>query len=309
MSDPVRDASTPITRRPLPDVLTTDNIFERLLRVAVEEARVPGAPLFFSALAAGLCIVLSFAGAVVVGRVTGAEVTLATAALYPVGFAAIVLGRYQLYTENTLTPVALVLTRQGTVLTVLRVWGIVLLGNLLGAVLGTLALSWTGLFHGETLTVAREVAHHATAHPPLLAFAKAVLAGWLVAGMTWTVLGTRSPLARLAIVWVFLYMVGALELVHCVAGTAEVFFAWLHGDVGMLHAVLGYLVPAIAGNTLGGVVLVGLLNYAQTHDRWFEDHEPLPWRDVLFGGVVHPTLHPDRRAEPSSSNVAPPPPD
>ena len=45
------------------------------------------------------------------------------------------MGRYQLYTENTLTPVTLVLTRLASVPKLLRLWGVVFTANTAGAAL------------------------------------------------------------------------------------------------------------------------------------------------------------------------------
>lgn len=52
---------------------------------------------------------------------------------YPLGFITVILGRVQLFTENTLYPVALVLARKKHVLSTLRLWSLVLPENVLGA--------------------------------------------------------------------------------------------------------------------------------------------------------------------------------
>jgi hypothetical protein len=55
--------------------------------------------------------------------------------LYPIGFIAVIVGRAQLFTENTLYPVALVLAERKHVWKTLRLWAIVLASNLVGAFL------------------------------------------------------------------------------------------------------------------------------------------------------------------------------
>ena len=54
---------------------------------------------------------------------------------YCFGFPVVVLGRQQLFTENTLTPILPLLQRlnRATATRVLRLWGIVLFANLIGA--------------------------------------------------------------------------------------------------------------------------------------------------------------------------------
>jgi formate-nitrite transporter family protein len=64
---------------------------------------------------------------------TGGPAQFITNLLYPVGFIAVILGRAQLFTENTLYPVALVLTERRHYLATLRLWTIVLVCNCLGA--------------------------------------------------------------------------------------------------------------------------------------------------------------------------------
>jgi len=265
------------------DVPSTDDIFDRLVRVALEEADEGWRELVFAGLAAGLCISLSFLGIVHMAVFTGSEMRVLTALLYPLGFMFIVLGRYQLYTENTLTPVVLVLERRRSLPDLFRVWGIVLGMNLVGATLGALAISYTGLLGPDAVDAAHEVAEHAMSHGPMAAFWKAVVAGWLVAGMTWIVHGTRSTTARILIIWFFLYCVGAFDLVHCIAGAAEAVYAVVQGVAVWHEVLLGYMLPAVLGNTVGGVVLVAILNYAQTQEHRRSTAKALTLREMLIG--------------------------
>jgi formate-nitrite transporter family protein len=277
------DETGVVGRRPLPDIFSTDNIFERVCRVARHEIDEGREELIWAGLAAGFCICLSYLGLIHLGVFAGPDNRVITALLYPLGFLFIVLGRYQLYTENTLTPVVLVLTRQVSIPDLLRLWGIVLATNLLGAALGAMALAWTGILGSEAHESARAIAEHAMSHGPVTAFWKAVIAGWLVAGMTWIVHAVTSTTGRILVIWLFLYAVGAFDLVHCIAGAAEAVYAVLMG-VATVPEVLGsYLLPAILGNTVGGVVLVAVLNYAQTREQRHALGEQLTWREMLFG--------------------------
>src|SRR6201999_1747280 len=52
---------------------------------------------------------------------------------YPLGFIVVILGRSQLFTENTLYPVALVLSEKRHLWNTLRLWSAVLPSNVLGA--------------------------------------------------------------------------------------------------------------------------------------------------------------------------------
>ena len=54
---------------------------------------------------------------------------------YPLGFLIVILGKQQLFTENTLTPIIPLMTRRDmeTFVKVLRLWAVVLMSNLIGA--------------------------------------------------------------------------------------------------------------------------------------------------------------------------------
>ncbi|WP_435361570.1 formate/nitrite transporter family protein [Haloarchaeobius sp. DFWS5] len=119
------------------DRFSTDEIFQRVVATADEEVGTSTRKLYLSGLAAGFAITLTF---FVYGTLKAAfpndTTGLLAALLYPLGFVYIIMGRYQLYTENTLTPVALVLTRVASVPSLFRVWAGVLAGNLTGALVG-----------------------------------------------------------------------------------------------------------------------------------------------------------------------------
>jgi formate/nitrite transporter FocA (FNT family) len=52
-------------------------------------------------------------------------------------------------------------------------------------------------------------------------------------------------------------------LVHCVAGSTEVLISIFMGETYWGEYLGGFLLPATLGNTIGGIVLVTLANYAQ----------------------------------------------
>src|SRR5947208_14351213 len=68
---------------------------------------------------------------------------------YSAGFLIVILGRQQLFTENTLTPILPFLQRkaQATAANVLRLWSIVLVANLIGALAVGLVVGLTEVFN------------------------------------------------------------------------------------------------------------------------------------------------------------------
>src|SRR5687768_1819898 len=113
-------------------------VHEAILQEGDNELARPTSALFFSGLAAGLSMGFSvITEALLRNGLPAAPWRPLVAKLgYSVGFLIVVLGRQQLFTENTLTPILPLLLRKDrqTLLNVLRLWSTVLLANLLGAV-------------------------------------------------------------------------------------------------------------------------------------------------------------------------------
>ena len=102
-----------------------------------EELRRSSSALAWSGLAAGLSMGFSLVGeGVLRACMPDAPWRPAIAKLgYSLGFLIVILGRQQLFTENTLTAILPLLARRnlGTLWQVLRLWTVVLAANLAGA--------------------------------------------------------------------------------------------------------------------------------------------------------------------------------
>lgn len=281
------EMGAPAAGRAVRDIFSADEIFERVTATADEEFQRPARLLFLSGIAAGLSIGLSFVARAALTGATPMDTSgLIGNLLYPIGFLLIVGGRYQLFTENTLTPVTLVLTRIASVPLLLRVWAVVLAANVLGAAIMAFVLANTGVLNEATAEAAAVFGHHAleTSAPDL--FWKGVFAGWIVASMVWLTHAARDATARILIVFLLMYLIPSADLFHCVIGACEVLFVFFQGEAS-LAACGSFFAAVVAGNTVGGVLLVGILNFAQTRDARFPDRDcgqlQLTWSEWLFG--------------------------
>lgn len=277
-------SGAPAAGRAVRDIFSTDEIFQRIVATADEEFSRSNRLLFLSGLAAGLSIALSFlARAAVTGGLPGEVSVLLGNVLYPIGFLLIVLGRYQLFTENTLTPVTLVLTRIASLPALLRVWGVVFAANVLGAAVAAYVFARTGIFEPDTAAVARGFAEHALATAPWDLFWKAVIAGWLVASMVWLNHAARDTTTRVFVVFGIMFLIPAADLFHCIVGACEVLYLVFQGGAGVGAFAWDFLAPVTLGNTVGGVLLVAILNFSQTRTERFTDRDcsalELPWRE------------------------------
>ncbi|GAC1407412.1 MAG: formate/nitrite transporter family protein [Candidatus Velthaea sp.] len=240
-------------------------VFETIRREGAGElARTTGA-LAFSGLAAGLSMGFSFFTMAVLHAALpeGPARPLIESLGYTVGFVIAVLGRQQLFTENTLTPVLVLLNafKVETFVRVLRLWGIVLLANVLGAFAFAALLAHAHVFSTEFERAFKEVAEHAASLDAMQVFVRAIYAGWIIALMVWLLPAAET--AALFIILLLTYVVGIAQLSHVVAGTVEVFYAVLIGSESWSDFALKFFVPVFAGNCIGGVTFVALLNFGQ----------------------------------------------
>lgn len=264
------------------DYLHTDEIFARVVATADAEIDAPASRLCFSALAAGITITLCFVGrAVLTGALPDAPVAVQSL-FYPIGFVAVVLGRYQLFTENTLTPVTLLLVRCTTLPAMLRVWGLVLVFNLVGAGLAAVGYAWTPMFDPPTVEAALGMGRHAISMSGEALFVRGVLAGSMVAGLVWLVHAAREAVARVVLTYLIMLLVPTAGLFHCITDTADVVFTLALGEASWWD--LGaFFVPVALGNTVGGVCLVALINYGQVDHTRMTERTPHPWPVWLLG--------------------------
>jgi len=245
---------------------TAEEIHDNVLKDAKKELEKPVASLAWSGLDAGLAIAFSSLGGAFLASIAPPHLAHAAgAAGYPLGFIFVVLARSQLFTENTLEPVLPLLEEpsRDMLRKVLRLWGVVLAANLVGAALIALAIARTGMLPAPVLSALMDHARETTSGGFGRVFYLAIFAGWLVALMAWLVAATHSTGAQIAIVWLATAPISALGFRHSIAGSVNAFTRMWAGDASLGDMLGGFVAPALLGNVLGGVVLVALLNHGQ----------------------------------------------
>jgi len=182
---------------------------------------------------------------------------------YTTGFLIVVLGRQQLFTENTLTPILPLLYHRdlATLWRVLRLWGLVLAANVLATWAIATALAHAPIFDGEVTTAYAEISRHTMEHSFGITCIKAVFAGWLIALMVWLLPAADS--ARPLIIVIITYMVALGGFTHIIAGSVDAFYLVASGDATFADYTYRFFLPTLVGNVTGGVALVAVLNYGQ----------------------------------------------
>lgn len=243
----------------------TPVIYEIVRRYGEEEMERPATSLWWSGLAAGLSMSFSLlAMALIEMRLPEAEWrSLVRSAGYPVGFLMVVLGRQQLFTENTITVVLPVIAeptrhnfwRGG------RMWAIVLAANLVGTLFAALFCTFAPVLDHEVRTAMLSISRESLDHDALGLLFRGITAGFLMAAMVWLI--PASSAAQFQIVAIMTYLISLSGAAHIVAGSVEAFVLMVNGGLGLAEFVGRFLLPVLAGNIIGGTALFALLSYAQ----------------------------------------------
>lgn len=292
------DSGAPAVGSKVRDRFSTDEIYQRVVVYGDYELTAGRRELFFSGLAGGFAIAITFLLYVsLYGAFDGRPVV--SQLLYPLGFVYIILGGYQLYTENTLPPVALVLERLASLPLLLAVFLVVLAGNALGAILGAILFSTTGVVSGDAAQAGIFLGEQALELSVIDLFFKALVAGFLVAGVVWMDFAADSTVARLILIYLTFLSIPVAGLYHVVVSFTELIFFVLETSGSLVElgrqlgdGLLTFILPVLLGNTLGGILLVTVVNYYQTTARRLEairnpkSEDPLTLSETLFGGFV-----------------------
>ena len=240
-------------------------VHEAIRKEGEEELERPSSALAWSGLAAGMSMTFSLIGEGLIRShlPDAAWRPLLVSFGYTLGFLIVVLGRQQLFTENTLTVILPLLTRRtlSSYIGVLRLWAVVLFANLVGVFLATLFVGISDVFPPDVKAAFAEIGQEAMQASPSLIFLKGIFAGWLIALMVWLL--PAADAARVRIIIIVTYFVALGQFSHIIAGSSETLYLVVTGNVSMWECISKYMLPTLAGNTLGGVSLVAALNHAQ----------------------------------------------
>ena len=228
---------------------------------------------------AGAILALAAVFAVTVSAQTGYPII--GAILFPVGFCMLYLLGFDLLTGVfVLTPLALIDGRPGvTVGGVLRNWGIVFLGNFLGAltVAVMMAIVFTFGFSTEPNAVGKMIAgigeartvgyKHYGAAGMLTLFIRGVLCNWMVStGVVGAMISTTVS-GKVIAMWMPIMVFFAMTFEHSVV---NMFLfpsgLMLGGKFSIADYIIWNEIPTVVGNLVGGLAFTGLTLYA-THVR------------------------------------------
>ena len=243
----------------------TPVIYEVVRRFGEEEMARPAISLWWSGVAAGLSISFSLlAEALLMLHLPDTPWRpLVSAMGFPVGFLMVVLGRQQLFTENTITMVLPVMAKPtpANFTKLARVWGIVLAANLAGTLVAALFCAYTPVLTPEVRAAMLEISRHALDKTWFDMFFRAITAGFLMAAMVWLLPGADT--AQFHVITLMTYLIAIAGAVHIVTGSVQAFLLIADGTLGVWPMVANFTIPVLLGNIIGGTVLFAMISYAQ----------------------------------------------
>jgi formate-nitrite transporter family protein len=259
-----------ISRREIRDVEErssprTPVIYEIVRRLGEEEMARPAFSLWWSGIAAGLSISFSLlAQAILQLHLPPTQwLPLVTSLGYCVGFVMVVLSRQQLFTETTITVILPLMAdwSSASLIRAARMWAIVLIANLAGTLFAAAFCSLTPVLSADVSAEMLRISQHVLAFGWLETMLRAVSAGFLMAAMVWLLPSAEN--GQFSVVVMMTYLIAVGGFVHIVAGSMEAFMLIWSGAADVETITLRFMLPALAGNIVGGTALFAVLAYAQ----------------------------------------------
>ena len=249
--------------------LAPKQIYEVIRREGVEEMERPLRSLVWSGIAAGVMISLSVLGEAIFRTYLPDSPSsyLIENVGYSLGFLAVIMGRMQLFTENTITTVLPVMNGRSFTMfcAMLRLWAVVLTANVIGAFAVAALFVFTPAIPAAIMSSIVDLSYHATGMGMSDSFWRAIPAGVIVALIVWMLPQAES--ASFFIILTFTWLIAAGDFTHIVAGSVEMAVLMLQGNLGLVPAVTGFFIPVLAGNIIGGTVIFTLMAWGQVRDE------------------------------------------
>jgi formate-nitrite transporter family protein len=262
------------------ETLTQPKEVHEILNQLTEEGEIQhkrsSKSLFLSSFGAGLEISFSVLLIGVVytlynHQVSEASMHMLLSISYPLGFLFVILGKSELFTEHTTVAVLPTLAGRTSFISLLRIWAIVLIANLVGVFVFCCILA---VLPTNMEIIKPEAYEHVAMQ--ILSYkwynigGSAVLAGWLMGLLGWLVTSATDTISRILIIILVTFVIGAAGLHHSIVGAAEVITGWLTSPNIHFKDFIRFMAVAVPGNIIGGSIFVAALKKSHTKEEDFD---------------------------------------
>ncbi|CDV35028.1 putative membrane protein [Salmonella enterica subsp. enterica serovar Paratyphi A] len=182
---------------------------------------------------------------------------------YTFDFIIVIMARQQLFTENTVTAVLPVMQNPtlSNVGLLMRLWGVVLLGNLIGTGVAAWAFEYMPIFDEETRDAFVKIGMEVMKNSPTEMFANAIISGWIIATMVWMFPAAGG--AKIVVIILMTWLIALGDTTHIVVGSVEILYLVFNGTLPWSDFFWPFALPTLAGNICGGTFIFALMSHAQ----------------------------------------------
>ena len=143
----------------------------------------------------------------------------------------------------------------------IRLWGIVLLGNVLGTGVAAWAFEYMPIFNEETRDAFVKIGMDVMKNSPTEMFANAIISGWLIATMVW--MFPAAGAAKIVVIILMTWLIALGDTTHIVVGSVEILYLVFNGTLHWSDFLWPFALPTLAGNICGGTFIFALMSHAQ----------------------------------------------
>ena len=182
---------------------------------------------------------------------------------YTFGFIIVIMARQQLFTENTVTAVLPVMQNPtlGNFGLLMRLWSVVLLGNIIGTGVAAWPFEHMPIFDEETRDAFVKIGMDVMKNSPVEMFSNAIISGWLIATMVW--MFPAAGAAKIVVIILMTWLIALGDTTHIVVGSVEILYLVFNGTLHWSDFFWPFALPTLAGNICGGTFIFALMSHAQ----------------------------------------------
>ena len=249
---------------------STEEIFARAVREGERRLSQPWLELVSTSFIAGFTVLFGLVALGIVESLVeptlGEVATVAGALAFAPGVVFLVVGRTELFDENFADSTAAAVERPGyaAVPSLLRLWVVTLVFNLVGGCLLALVFAVEGALPTESVEILRTVAEDIVRRPPRSWFARGIVGGALVSLLSFLLAAVRGDGSRMAVTYAVGFLLALGPFDHVVVSVLHVVLGLLLGTPIELGALGAMTAVVTAGNLVGGL---GLVTITQSHRR------------------------------------------
>ena len=254
------------------DYVSPKDVMQEAVQLAKRKSELPARDLLIRGILAGAF--LGYATSLVFVVVSQGLPPIVGAILFPVGFVILVLLGMELVTGNFALLPAGVMAGTVRVTKLLRNWGWVYLGNLIGSLLYAVLFylvitNWRTGNGGAVADLLKQAAQKKTLAYAALGYSgwgtalmKAVLCNWMVTIGAVLALVSRSTVGKIAAMWLPIMTFFALGFEHSVVNMFLIPSGMILGaPISLGQALFWNLLPVTLGNLFAGALLTGMALY------------------------------------------------